>query len=109
MLQVNLPLYRTTQRLGLEDLKKLLVVLPPLSPVPTYLDFMPALMGFDLYQMDLKPDEGMQEKALELRLSFVPVVRLGTKCFLGLYLSVAKTKFSLVTVQALSAKRLEFY
>jgi len=68
MLQVNLPLYRTTQRLGLEDLKKLLVVLPPLSPVPTYLAFMPALMGFDLYQMDLKPDEGMQEKALELRL-----------------------------------------
>jgi hypothetical protein len=68
MLQVHLPLYRTTQRLGLEDLKKLLVVLPPLSPVPTYLAFMPALMGFDLYQMDLKPDEGMQEKALELRL-----------------------------------------
>jgi hypothetical protein len=68
MLQVNLPLYRTTQQLGLEDLKKLLVVLPPLSSVPTYLAFMPALMGFDLYQMDLKPDEGMQEKALELRL-----------------------------------------
>jgi hypothetical protein len=42
------------------------VMLPPLSLVPTYISFMFLVMGFDVYQMDIKSDEGMQEKDLKL-------------------------------------------
>lgn len=64
MLHVILPLYRMMHLLALEDLDQLLVVLPPLSIVDTYLSFIP--MGFDHYLMVLKSGKGMWELSLPL-------------------------------------------